>query len=70
MTTNLESVRDYQLRVPHPRDVFVFVARVENLKSQLSNLFVTINSGCPILATPLFLSLGWETSNLNLAICS
>ncbi len=44
------------LRVPHPRDVSVFVARVGLLYPQLR----VPNFGCPTLGAPLFLRLGWE----------
>src|SRR4051812_43011968 len=61
--------------VPHPRDVFVLVARMGSTDlnpesncepSTGSSTFILI--GCPTLATSLFLSLGWDTTDVNLDV--
>ncbi len=61
-------------RVPHPRDASVFVARVGRQKSpprpshpklQCPGVPTSAEmTGCPTLATSLFLSLGWAAKNL------
>ena len=53
-------------RVPHPRDAFVFAARVGRHEPQQPGTpqpSITTNVGCPTLATPLFLWLGWAATN-------